>query len=978
MNGLEVKMNKTIRKTCYLLLTAVMALAFCGAAAVAVFAAGTESTAENVQSLIEALADKDDFRVSDETQLSALKSAQQAFDALGEEEQAKVANKDKLEELAHIAENSGDEWLTWYHGSIDASEHVTSSDSGYIKVNETEKSVEIRMLDRDSNAGISSNTKDEYYAQAYFLPGNYAGDLEISFDYVSTKVKTGGRFFYVLAYANVVDGKLYGVGTNVRTFENAGAAFVCPTSDKNMQDTNYTDNKVNGTSITTEAGTKYHFCMIIKGTTVSVTVTDMSGKVYKQATADYKTLFGDTAPEKREGGIVIGVNECQVKFSNFEIEDGKDQYFADQVSGLISALPEAEEIVFGDKAQIEAARAAYEALTEGQKVLVENLEKLTAAEKALKEIEDAQLTPEEQEQVNKVVELIGAIKSPVTLEEENAVSAARSAYDKLASKQTAAVTNYDVLLQAEADLFAAAMNEMPDKDAFRVSENADMAVYETAARIYGNTPEAAKDKVAAGLLESFEAFEKIVKNSGGKYLTWFDGSIDATEHVTSSDSGYIKVNESEKSVEIRMLDRDSNAGISSNTKDEYYAQAYFLPGNYAGDLEISFDYVSTKVKTGGRFFYVLAYANVVDGKLYGVGTNVRTFENAGAAFVCPTSDKNMQDTNYTDKKVNGTSITTVAGTKYHFYMIIKGTTVSVTVTDMSGKVYKQATADYKTLFGDTAPEKREGGIVIGVNECQVKFSNFKIATGDEIYANEVVNLINALPAEEDLTLEDKAAVEAARSAYDALTEEQKAFVSNLADLEAAEKKIAALEKEEADKEQAEIDAVEALIEALGKKAELSDEYKKKLDDAQAAYDALTEEQKAKVENYSELTARKSEYETLKTEQEESDERVAEVIALIDALPSASVIAAEDEADIEAAKAAYEKLSEEEKAKVTNYDKLTAAIAALDGIKNPEPAPEPEKEGCNGCKSDAAADVVICAVVALAAASVLIILKKRKN
>lgn len=50
-------MNKTIRKTCYLLLTAVMALAFCGAAAVAVFAAGTESTAENVQSLIEALAD---------------------------------------------------------------------------------------------------------------------------------------------------------------------------------------------------------------------------------------------------------------------------------------------------------------------------------------------------------------------------------------------------------------------------------------------------------------------------------------------------------------------------------------------------------------------------------------------------------------------------------------------------------------------------------------------------------------------------------------------------------------------------------------------------------------------------------------------------------------------------------------------------------------------------------------------------------
>lgn len=973
-------MNKTIRKTCYLLLIAVMALAFCGAAAVAVFAAGTESTAENVQSLIEALADKDDFKVSDETQLSALKSAQQAFDTLSEEEQAKVANKDKLEELAHIAENSGDEWLTWYHGSMDPTYFTSPKGDGYIHADKAANTAEIKAVSRKCGAAhfpSSSDLKPWYYGGAYFLPGTYYGDMEISFDYSYKTLGEGGRFFYVLAYADVVDGKLYGVGTNVRTIDHDGAAFVCPKSDGTMQDYNYSSVSGSTHKKTTE-GETYHFDMKIVGTKMTVTVTAEGGEVYKNATLDYAEHFGSTAPAKREGGVVIGVNEQIVSFSNFEVKDGKDQYFADQVSGLISALPESEEIVFGDKAQIEAARAAYEALTEGQKVLVENLEKLTAAEKALKEIEDAQLTPEEQEQVNKVVELIGAIKSPVTLEEENAISAARSAYDKLASKQTAAVTNYDVLLQAEADLFAAAMNEMPDKDAFRVSENADMAVYETAARIYGNTPEAAKDKVAAGLLESFEAFEKIVKNSGGKYLTWFDGSIDASEHVTSSDSGYIKVNESEKSVEIRMLDRDSNAGISSNTKDEYYAQAYFLPGNYAGDLEISFDYVSTKVKTGGRFFYVLAYANVVDGKLYGVGTNVRTFENAGAAFVCPTSDKNMQDTNYTDKKVNGTSITTVAGTKYHFFMIIKGTTVSVTVTDMSGKVYKQATADYKTLFGDTAPEKREGGIVIGVNECQVKFSNFKIATGDEIYANEVVNLINALPAEEDLTLEDKAAVEAARSAYDALTEEQKAFVSNLADLEAAEKKIAALEKEEADKEQAEIDAVEALIEALGKKAELSDEYKKKLDDAQAAYDAMTEEQKAKVENYSELTARKSEYETLKTEQEESDERVAEVIALIDALPSASVIAAEDEADIEAAKAAYEKLSEEEKAKVTNYDKLTAAIAALDGIKNPEPAPEPEKEGCNGCKSDAAADVVICAVVAFAAASVLIVLKKRKN
>ncbi|AEG13900.1 hypothetical protein Desku_0265 [Desulfofundulus kuznetsovii DSM 6115] len=58
-------------------------------------------------------------------------------------------------------------------------------------------------------------------------------------------------------------------------------------------------------------------------------------------------------------------------------------------------------------------------------------------------------------------------------------------------------------------------------------------------------------------------------------------------------------------------------------------------------------------------------------------------------------------------------------------------------------------------------------------------------------------LIAALPPVEELTLDDKAAVEAAREAYDALTEAQKALVENLAVLEAAEARIAELEAQQA-------------------------------------------------------------------------------------------------------------------------------------------------------------------------------------
>ena len=53
------------------------------------------------------------------------------------------------------------------------------------------------------------------------------------------------------------------------------------------------------------------------------------------------------------------------------------------VIALINALPAAAEITAADKAQIEAARAAYNLLSGDQKELVTNLDKLTAAETAL-------------------------------------------------------------------------------------------------------------------------------------------------------------------------------------------------------------------------------------------------------------------------------------------------------------------------------------------------------------------------------------------------------------------------------------------------------------------------------------------------------------------------------------------------------------------------------------------------------------------
>jgi uncharacterized protein YjdB len=67
---------------------------------------------------------------------------------------------------------------------------------------------------------------------------------------------------------------------------------------------------------------------------------------------------------------------------------------------------------------------------------------------------------------------------------------------------------------------------------------------------------------------------------------------------------------------------------------------------------------------------------------------------------------------------------------------------------------------------------------------------------DQVAADAVVTLFDALPAVENITLDDKASIEAARAAYNALTDEQKALVSaeDLAKLTDAEQALATLEE----------------------------------------------------------------------------------------------------------------------------------------------------------------------------------------
>ena len=98
------------------------------------------------------------------------------------------------------------------------------------------------------------------------------------------------------------------------------------------------------------------------------------------------------------------------------------------------------------KAAVKEAREAYDALTDTQKKLVSNLDKLIAAEKSLASKEDVEAA----EAVEKLIDAIADAKTEEA--RAAAVQKAREAYDKLTQTQKNLVANFAKLEEAENSL----------------------------------------------------------------------------------------------------------------------------------------------------------------------------------------------------------------------------------------------------------------------------------------------------------------------------------------------------------------------------------------------------------------------------------------------------------------------------------------------------------------------------------------------
>lgn len=194
-------------------------------------------------------------------------------------------------------------------------------------------------------------------------------------------------------------------------------------------------------------------------------------------------------------------------------------------------------------------------------------------------------------------------------------------------------------------------------------------------------------------------------------------------------------------------------------------------------------------------------------------------------------------------------------------------------------------------------------------------------TGSGNSIEKAMAAINAIPAADKLTLDDKAAVEKARTLYDSLNDEEKSVITNYSKLTEAEAKIRELEKqqEQKDKDKKAVEKVIADIDALPSSSELTlDPYVLQLlDRVQAEYNALTDAQKALVTNYSTLQYLRNLIPDLKA-----------AAAVVDKIKAIGEVTSDNylkkQALVVEARTAYDALTADQKKRVTNYAELEKA------------------------------------------------------
>ena len=617
----------------------------------------------------------------------------------------------------------------------------------------------------------------------------------------------------------------------------------------------------------------------------------------------------------------------QALVSNYQDLVDAEEAIADLYAGIqdiiarIDGLPDPLRIA--DLATVDAIRVSFNALTLEQKGLVTNIAELTAAENTI----DALIA-----EVNRVKALIAALGDPILLADETDIEDARDAFDALTTEQQGLIDNVDVLTSAEDDyqtlldeidvvngliLALTTPTTLASEDAILAAREAyDALTVEQQGRILNVSKLTTAEADYQILVDEVEAVKALIIDLETPVMIAHEDDIEAAraafEALTLEQQGYVTnvstLTNAETDLATLYAEIDAvNAMIEAlndpiTLEDDLAVseaiEAYDALTEEQQGYIVDFPVLEAAVD---RIGVLKADINAVIALIIDLDTPTTisqeaAIEAAREAYDELTTYEKTFVTNYQDLVDAETDLATLYEEIDAVNQMMIDLNNPITIADETAilearDAYDALTAEQKTF-------------VLNLNDLVMAEADLAMIKAK---INSVIQLI--IDLNDPIRIADEEDIEAARAAYDALSVLERTYVTNFNDLVEAETALARL--------YAEIAAVNALISELSDPIDLDDQ-----DDLEAtreAYDALTLEQQGYVIGFPSLVEAEEDFQTLLDE-------IDAVEAMIAALPIPVTLNNSDA--VQAARDAFDDLNPLQQARVTNSIVLANAEARL--------------------------------------------------
>ena len=612
------------------------------------------------------------------------------------------------------------------------------------------------------------------------------------------------------------------------------------------------------------------------------------------------------------------------------------------IAPVIEKIKAIGSVTLDSAAAISEARTAYDALDDTAKEHVSDIycSKLTTAEDTLKQLQE-----KEEQNIADVINKIDAIGS-VTLDSEKAITEARAAYDKLSEASKKKVTNYSVLIDAEAalkelwkddtitcyvraegdegtvlPLTKVTMNkhEVPSFSSYAIKNGPDDKDYVSALHIL---LQALTDRGMTDELATVDI------GSNGWITDMFGWGMDQLWCLNGIDAPVMSCNHKAQDGETYVFYQAKGNWGAGYGYPGYGFFGEFGPGqDYTEHSAIETTEMTKEVGEAADFKYLYT-SSMHEPKKSGACNNEDGYSTK--VYVSGDGAEEVTDEDYREDIVvdkDGKFQVTfdqpgtyIVSARYYNPDGSRGASnayCKVTVKDTYGLVKLMQKIDAigeVTLDSEAAIQEARTAYEALPKEVKARVSNYNTLTEAEAslqnLKDEITAVMNKIDAIGTVTLDSETAIQEARMAYNKLSDAQKARVTNLATLTTAEQ---TLEKLKGDAKA--VADTEAAISNIGTPVTLDSE--ENIAKARASYDALSDENKAKVSNYATLTAAEAALAQLKADlavAADMDQKIAAI----------GTVTLDSKKAITEARDAYDKLTDAQKQQVTKLDVLTTA------------------------------------------------------